>query len=303
MNPSYNSGGIYSSGVTPPVTPSAPISTPPSSMQIGGSSRKPRKGIVIGAILIVVALVLGILAVVLMPKGGGGNSGNAGNNVAFNRLINYVVSGDELTSKVTDEYDYGYDYYFLEILDSDDDNAKVEVYDTTGKLLRDFVNSYDKENENLDMAVKSTQSLFDFIDVVYRKEENNGENILSSWIANGQDIAKQEAMNYYNLSTDNDNAYINEFLEYYEIWVDAVLEKIDFYNGLGCIADNQLDYECMVSKNTAETQNRMNEISRKVSEAYDEMLYYFDLARNFVAGVFSINNILNNNGMMGGDDE
>ena len=302
MNPSYNSGGIYSSGVTPPVTPSAPISTPPSSMQIGGSSRKPRKGIVIGAILIVVALVLGILAVVMMPKGGG-NSGNAGNNVAFNRLINYVVSGDELTSKVTDEYDYGYDYYFLDILDSDDDNAKVEVYDTTGKLLRDFVNSYDKENENLDMMVKSTQSLFDFIDVVYRKEENNGENILSSWIVNGQDIAKQEAMNYYNLSPDNDNVYINEFLEYYEIWVDAVLEKIDFYNGLGCIADNQLDYECMVSKNTAETQNRMNEISRKVTEAYDEMLYYFDLARNFVAGVFSINNTLNNNGMMGVDDE
>ena len=94
MNPSYNSGGIgnagvsgagnvgggiYSSGVTPPVnsgrpgTSGMPISSPPV-MKIGGSSRGPRKGIIIGVILIVVALVLGILAVVLMPKGGSSNN-------------------------------------------------------------------------------------------------------------------------------------------------------------------------------------------------------------------------------------
>lgn len=324
MNPSYNSGGlgnagisgagsvgggsvgggIYSSGVTPPANPGAtgisgtsgaPIVSPPV-MKIGNSSRKPRKGMIIGAVLLILALVLGILAVVMMPKGGGQKT--TANNTTFNKLINYVVSGEESTAAFVGEFNYSDDYYFLGIVNEGDNTATTELYNTTKKLLDDFVEKYNKDDKNLDMVVIPVKNLFDFMEVIYYKKMINISNLLADWSTGGNDVAKQNAMGYYGFATDTNNAYINGFLIGYETWVDAVLEEIKFYSDISCISVNKLDYDCAVSKDAAGTAEKLE----KMNSSYDEIYDYFHLGEKFVAGIFSINDVLNGNSMTGGDN-
>ncbi|MBR3323955.1 hypothetical protein IKG24_00220 [Candidatus Saccharibacteria bacterium] len=318
MNPSYNSGGPNVPGVKPGTIASGPdngtsggvapvqpqpnryipprqTSFTPPVMQIGDSPKRSKKGIIIGAILIVVALVLGILAVVMMPKGG---NGDVSGDLTFNKLINYIANGEESTTPFTSSYSYDENYYFLEVLDSEDEVAITKAYDTVKRLLNDFFEKYDKKDETLNAVVKATKDLFDFIDIMFRKGENDIGNIISDAVISGRDVAKQKAVAYYDFPDDSSNAYFVDFSQIYDALVESLLDEVDLYKESGCIIDNDLDYDCMISKDLA----GLEEVSEKVSDLYVETIEYFDLAENFVMGVFRINDMLNGNNMIGSDD-
>lgn len=277
MNPSTNSGGSSIPGARPgmiasgpsgnvpgPITsgpsPEMPVSMPSAPRGRSGSGG-PKKGIIIGGILIVVGLVLGVVAVILMPKGGGGGGNNR--EVSFNELINYVTSGEDVDTEIDSEYSATNNYYFLDGWDTEEEKAKI--YAGTKYLMDGFINTYKNgENERLNNLVKNTKDLFDFLYVVELKDEVINSSIFDEdeTSESNYNNLKNRLMGYYDFSNLEDNMYVDGFLGAYNDWVNSIAirdgENADF--GLYRYVDK-----------------------------------YYNMERNFVANVYTINAMLSGN--------
>lgn len=318
MNPSYNSGGLNTPGVKPGVIASGPDdgsvssgagpvsprpnkyipprqqpSMPPA-MQLGGSSRKSKKGIVIGAILIVVALVLGVLAVVMMPKGGG-NSGNAGGNSDFYKYANYLLYGNSDANVDLGEYDDNADYAVVVAFGDED----AGYFDTLRSLWSGFYEKIMKD-ENISETsvlkgdVSFQNELMDFVEKYMKVEEWNEEYILKLFIENGFENAQVLIeKNYENLK---DTAY-ERGANYAEDLINngkVTLDLYSIYDNYGCIKDGSIDDGC-IEKNTQNLDGAVTSYFESIIEPDTTILEY--TINKLAENCFAISIAL------GGDDE
>ncbi|MBQ3440989.1 hypothetical protein IJG27_01605 [Candidatus Saccharibacteria bacterium] len=256
---------------------SGPITTQPiDKVTPSGGQRQSRRGLLIaGMALIGLALIAGVVALIMMTRGNKNETPNANaiNMPSFNSLINYVSSGVESDTKINKEYDAS-DKYYLSAVTGDE---KKEAYERTGDLMKKFVADYEanygEEQENINqeriaVLIKSTNELFDFINVINFREKISGHEISVMNEKDGAAVAKTQAMAYYDFSKIKENSYVTDFMDSYETWVDALLNN-----------------------------------SSIVNAAYSYVMRYYDMTDDFVASVYAINDLLNDDSMTGGEDE
>ena len=85
------------------------------------------------------------------------------------------------------------------------------------------------------------------------------------------------------------------------VWASALLEEIDLYKQNGCISNDNLNDYCMIQKNSEELNVKVKEISANIADSYDYVTSYYNMARNFVANLYSVN-ILLGGGSIGGNE-
>lgn len=289
MNPSYNAGGIIASGPDPADVPSAPVSPAPvSPMGLGGNSRRPKRGLLIGGLIVIVVLVVVLVVFLVMGGGKGGNGTNS--NVSFNDLINYITSGKESKSDINDEYSITGNYYFVDGWSTDEE--KTTIYNKTKQLMDGFSAGYkDGDNEILNNLVRSTKDLFDFVYAMNSKEKIYSTEATVTIVKEGDEKGKQKLINHFAFSGLDNNSYVKTFLEIYNDYLNALASKIKVYRDNGCIVNNYFDDECLKGK-TSETFEDVNKY-------YLDAVRYYNLAENFVGNVYNINNLMHGKTLMG----
>ena len=291
MNPSYSNGGIIASGPDPADVPSTPVSAPtPQPMGLGASSRKPKRGLIIGALSAIVILIVVLVVVLLMGGGKKNGGGSARTDVSFNDLINYITSGKESKSDINDEYSMTGSYYFETGWSTEEE--KTTIYNKTKELMDGFTASYkDGDNQTLNNLVKTTKDLFDFIYAMNSKEKIYGIEATMTIVKEGAEKGKQKLVNHFDFSGLDDNSYAKSFKELYNDYMDALVNKVKVYKDNGCISGNYIDDECIKGKTT--------ETFEDVNKYYLDTARYYSLAENFVENVYNINNLMHGKTLMG----
>ncbi len=292
MNPSYDSGGannasgipgvrpgVISSGPGPnagagssmgPSMSSGPSMTPMPSLKVSkNDGAKPKKGLVIaGLIAIVFLIVAGVVAVVMMNNGGKKTQTNDSVKMSsFNRLINYITSGNDSEAAVTAKYKASADYYLKEIGAAEDDAKKIEVYNKASDLMAKFASDYrtkyngasGEKNERLLTLVNSTDEMAGFMAIMTPMAKLTGYEIKTMAATYGTESARRSAIAYYDFSGLSNNSYATQFMEAYEEWVTALLSNSDATSGL-----------------------------------YKNAESYYDMTDNFIISVYNINSLMEN---------
>lgn len=318
MNPSYNSGGPNVPGVKPGTIASGPdngtsggvvsggvapvqpqpnryipprqTSFTPPVIQIGDSPKRLKKGIIIGAILIVVALVLGILAVVMMPKGGN----DSGENADFYKYANYLLYGNQNTNADLGEYDEKADYAATEAFDSNN----VDYFAVAQELWSVF---YQKVADNEEIAETSAlrgsvnwqNELMDFMNKYINTKKLEEEDIMELYLKNGY----EEVMNLINERyTDlNTVVYIAglDYVKSLTSWSKATVDLYASYDSNGCLVDGDVDDAC-AEENADKMQDVYDRYVIATNDLYINDIDIYEVLQMLELNCFNIEEHLEN---------
>ena len=256
MNPSYSSGPSNSGG-QPGIVASGPDSSLPQGAEGAGNGRSggfdfsgfinniPKKWLAIGAGALVVIL---IIVVVAMGMGGKkSDSGNSGGSSpkptpAFNKLINYVVSGEESESDLNGEYSALTSYYLVKQSKTKDE--KTAVYNRTKELLENFTKNYkESDDASMNTVTKSIKEIFDLMYMLGTKDRIYDKDIQEKIKSEGKESAKKWVQSYYDTSSLGDNSYAEDFSTTYLTWAKAVFNNSADVNKLYYYLDGYYSME------------------------------------------------------------
>lgn len=263
MNPSYTNGGIYSSGSEQPVIPSVPKPAPSMTLQSGGvSSRSKKGGLVIGLILVVLAIVLGVAAV--MMQNGGKNSSSSDARQALSDVTNYMYFGTVDTSaegaKTISSFNPETDVAeFVRISTDGDYAAQQEFFGKAleyANALNDSIGDNSAKQEATDLR-NATVALKEFSGIVYSGA------LFSTYLSDGKaglekykteiEATGLEDSDDYKTIVILGKSMITEAEKYYQKYADS-----------GCIKDGALDSECVdaLVENDSEIVKMQSELTR-----------------------------------------
>ena len=314
MDPSYdNSFGSFGSGgagngtISSGGMSSGGVSSGGDVVSASGPEKKSKKWAVILLLFLVVALVGGGVAFLLL---GSGKTSSKDFRKDFNRFANYVISGQESDADLTVDYDPSYNYFFL--ANQGTQEEQIVLYEKTGELLNNFVDSYNKssddekkefDSEKMDQEIKNEVDLFDFMKTINTKEVLRDSDIMDMYMKNGYDNTLNEVMSYYSFNGDQSNSYMRNFSEIFKSWAKARLDMSRIYKENGCVMSGGLNYACQFQEdnNFLEELNRYTEI---VQLERRKLVYYYGLSPNFIENIFTINLLLKstNGGMLTGEN-
>ena len=328
MNPSYENGGQNIPGVKPGIIASGPDpeEMPPKSIATPaglsiGQSRQPtggrpmnmpvttpvggdtilkndgagsnKKSLIIGGVIAgAIILVLVVVFAVVMGNNGGGSNSNSGvlDSVSFNRLINYVTTGEESEAEITSVYDDSESYYFSSDFESEE--IKESVYDKTKDLLDKFAGNYQNgEIQSLNGLVKTVKNMYDFMYIVDLKAPISEPDATKKIIENGETSATEELLAYYDFSNLSDNSYADSFYGAYANWVNALVDEVRFFRNYNCVSDSYMVLSCVANKGE-KIVAEWNEVKKKVKDSYEAWGAYLGNADDFVANIYAINDLL-----------
>lgn len=294
-------------GVGTPVISSGPADGP---VFVGGGStatQGPKKWVIAVVAVVVLAVVAGIVALIILKKSGSSTVDDVKNS--FYKFANYVLSGEDSSAAITEEYDATDRYYFLANQNTSENQSRL--YADTGKLLKDFKGKYDKlpagafgdKSQGIEQNVNDVASLFDFMELVYTKKRLFKPDIRDMYLENGYDGAYNEALAYYGGLNDSENSYVAGFSELFKMWVKDQLDILEDYNKNGCIVDKTVNLQCVYDK----VQNAEGEKVESEFDRQGELNRYYNLDANFIVDIFIINALMNNESLeglvTGGGDE
>jgi len=258
-----------------------------------GSPKKGRKGLVF--LILVFVLVLG---------GGGylyfSSSFRYSGDIreSFNKYANFLLYGKESTEDMNAEYSFTEDYYVIQQINDRDHFAD---FISKSNSLRDAVNKHIEtleSNKNNDIIVqwniliKKSQ----FVEVYYAKDFLGYSSIESYYVENGAEKTKEFVVNYY---TNNykENDYLNSLIDYNTQRGNAVVERLEIFNSLGCISKVE-DLACFEQRANDEQKASADALYATFRENNVEYLKYESFYDDFIASIFVLNDILN-----GGENE
>ncbi len=221
MNPSYNNSF---GGVQQPIMSSGGDVVLPNT---GGE--KKRWPIVVVICLVIVAIVLAIVFV-LLPKIGGGKSGNL---TMAQKYLNYVVNGDENNSDVGDGYSDKRMYYFNVAVDSE----KTEDFDNFYNKANTLLDEIDKKNigDDKKASISIQKDLLTMIKVWRELEEYNSDIVVMDLYLSGgrESIDKLIVTKVDSISFENDD-HIKDYVDYMKMRINSVISLVDYYHAVGC---------------------------------------------------------------------
>lgn len=208
----------------------------------GGASRKPKKGIIIGGILIVVALVLGIAAVMLMPRGGGGT---ANLSESLNDVTNFMFFGQDnsdqnQSNKISEFNPETNTAEFINVASGNGLGNQQEYFDTALTKIDNLLKAVGSGNSQYQTVVSLKEST---LALKYLSNMGYSGGLLSIYLKEGAEgLAKY--------ADEIDNLEIKDLSDYTSV-IDAANKMIDSatvyyqkYTAGNCIKDGVLNDEC-----------------------------------------------------------
>lgn len=326
-NQSATGSSVFSKHKFDKVDPNGDIILPTS-----GPVKKERKPINKG-VLIKIAVIAGgilgvlviVLAVVLMPKGGGNKQGggtiasNLDYQQAFNRYANYVLFGVDSDSQIPETEFNDYEIYQLEYSikrteitpaeEAEYTAATVPItanspkyqlidkntfFDTAMEYYADFLSKTgDIDNELYPSAqtlIPTQTNGINFLNVYSRLKQPAVKDILAKVVDEGIDATNEYIdAAYFELSESSESG--RRYADIMKKYLKALANEYDYLNNNQCIKNNSVDRTC------ASKLSNIPEIAE--DSTYETMSIVtnvlYDMAiSNVLRGCFYITNQFNN---------
>lgn len=260
MNPSYNAGGIYSSGADAPEI-SAPAPSAP--MSLGGSGRSgggAKKWILIAGGVLIVVLIVVLVVFAVMPRGGGG-SVSVGK--ALSDVTNYMMLGTTEPAQDAGIANFNPNTNDPEFVYATADvtyGAQQEFFNKSLEYIDILKNALGNGNSaNNDVAILKD-------DVVMLKELAGlaySGSLLTMYLDGGAAELGNYAKQIDTLSLNNSDNYNDLLL----MMKSATTESAKFYQkytDAGCIQNQTLNDECVdnLFENNSEIVNMQNDLTK-----------------------------------------
>lgn len=276
-------GGVIASGPTEPILPTGPSRVPTGGRPGGvnftnsadfsindGSKKSKKKWVIAGIAGAVVVLVAVVVAVMLV----GGNSGG-NNNVAVGPEKDLFYAYANQLLGVTDGVNENsvYDKYEDYMVQLEYDDEDVEYFNSLNEAWQKFYESATEEEKYSEVSklmgdVGYQNELMDFIIKYMNASDYYEDDIFEMYLNSGLDqTINMVQENYSELATtifepgaDYAATKINEAI--------MMLEIFQQYDSVGCIANRNVDVEC-VTRN----QDQLNlENLEKIGDVDDELI-------------------------------
>lgn len=246
MNGGVNNAGMMGSSMTNWSTAgNADRNAPIVSVDANGvnlpnatDAKSPKKGLIIGAIVIVLlALVGALVGFIFTGKGGGGQTVAAKPlKEAFNSYVNYIWYG-----KDSDE---DFDSYRLSETMPYSLTVKKEEIEINSYILiaNEKYKSFEAAYYQNDFGTESTDDLADFFQDYIVFPKPNTKKILEEYLKSGYDATVSYIDNTYSIEKNSPNftnyaSAVNEEMK-------TILAVGAQANSFGCIRDAQINYTC-----------------------------------------------------------
>lgn len=263
----------------------------------GAEKKKPKLStIIIVALAVLFAVVILVLAITRTIGGGGG--GNIKNTrEAFNRYANYYLYGEDKTDDVMAEYSKSSESFFEEYIYGEDTAPDYM------KNIQDFFGSfYDLYNNDMNnLGEMDENNSKEYVDEYFQElklvtEYYSGKNltisdVLGFYLSGDRQGAAKSIEDYY--TTYKEIGRIHD-VDFYDLVTKVALDELTLvgeYKSAGCIADETIDYECVVNNNIREkNSNLVNTINES---RWNTQRFLYTLESDLYGGVFYMNTMLN----------
>ena len=215
------------------------------------SSGKPRKGLVIALVVLVVLLVgAGVGFAAWRGMRGGEGSGESGGNVAlseveekFNIYANYMISGEAKTDPVEGEYDEDSEYAFEKAINTLDTGflGEAEGY------WKEFLEFYDDQEEELLYGVILQNDVMSFFTQLYGGANLSDEELMRVSVESNGQSSRDVLQEKISSLSAFDSGFASNYLA---VLMENGIARLEYYDACvraGCIRDYTLDDLCVVS--------------------------------------------------------
>lgn len=214
------------------------------------TKKKSRLPLILLATFAVIAVIGGVVFVAVSGSGKDGGEEPAVSVEAareqFNRFANYILYG-EPSSVLTGSYTRGKSYE----LDVQAENAEYdsEFWNTALNLLNNTVNIYeslgDAANSSLLSFLKSYQQDFLFLNQYVSLKDLTVDALFETYIERGAEGTKNYISDYYYELGELESGYSESFAAKLILRDSLFINGVKYYDTAGCLADGQLNDECM----------------------------------------------------------
>ena len=237
---------------------------------------------VIGLVLIAGAVVAGL---VLQRSRSGSGSGSSNSSITsssntmknINRYMNYILYGTDADTKVQNDPENGAPIFIEKAL-GNVDNVDINAAKLMTEKWKTFISEYNESKpEAIKNFIDNNQPTMDFFDAYVADRPLTEEEIVNSYFKGDTDreYVEKKYSRYRKISTLADE-YVNNQIEY----VLATFEKIKIYQFYGCVIEQKLNSDCLVSKNLSDEEqeaiSKSIEFLYKAKEVYNTIVGQID---------------------------
>lgn len=272
MEPSYNSGQRYT-GMRPGGTFSSPNIPSPAPMPLAQASKKPRKGLIIGLILAVVALIVTVVVVLTQLNRGGGQA--SAEDSDFYRYANYLINGTESTNTNIGERDDGLrSFAVVEAFYAKDTAYFDKLNKLWKKVYEPIVSDEESSSENGPVIVTAEiqNSAIEFLTRYLQMRHWPSDDILQLYTENGYNGAIQIAEEDFSSLKDTTYDVGIKAYEGYANYLKSALRIIASYDDLGCITEGIIDNDCVAANMGALSDSEFATYDGGIRDAEDYAL-------------------------------
>lgn len=244
--------------------------------------------VIVSSVLIALMIVV-IIALIIINN----QSKNESLYNKFNKLINFVVSGEESTAPYSQPYDNNATYYFNE--QQKNITNREPLYAKTDALMTNFLNSYNSSPskssftsnpEEFEKIMEDEQKILQFASSVRLKSIPNIYDIIKLIQNDGEKAAKESLINYFNAPNLNNNHYYTDFIELYKNYITQELNTAKSLTDKNCISGTTINTLCL--------QNLRNDNSITYNAIVSDMNNCYSPSQYFTENLLSTTKLLNN---------
>ena len=273
---------------------STPISQP----------RQSKKGIIIGAAIGCAALICIILLVVSFISGKNpivANIDLGSIKTKYNKLANYIISGEEKDNKIDTTFGAKENYYFYDIRKSEEEFKNITT--KTKALEEDLLDAAKSIKNNQKYASiytsisKQADTLYS-LEAFYSKKPLSYDDIMADYLSNGKEATLSKIDNYYGI---NQFGALKTYNEATKNLANEIIEIAELAKKYKCVNNNQINTACTYGKASKEDRKSLDDHFSSASDYTQERNAFYSLEQEYVSSVIDLGNILNKNGEQAND--
>ncbi|MDO5451878.1 MAG: hypothetical protein Q4F56_02205 [Candidatus Saccharibacteria bacterium] len=257
-------------------------------------------------------VVLIVLAVLLVVAGGGFllwrslSSGNGGQlfgmdsiRSSFNEYANYLLNGEKSTIDIGEIGDFEESYFGRAIMNEE---TQIDYYVNLKDYYENFLNNVNERNDEnkYDGGFLDSYGIrLNFVVTYYTEDSLTFDSILGAYSKGGEAAAKdliEERAKVYDSFGQIYDFYYQDLLK---DWANGILASIAYYDGLGCLGADEVNYDCVME--------RGNDEAEEILETTSDSDYYVNNVlelseRSLYEQLFEIKTLVYAGGVTGGEE-
>ena len=232
-------------------TGNTPVGNGTGDIVLAPQKKSSRKGLIIAAI-VGLLVVVGVVAGVLLMRGGGIGGTNMSAKEAFNRYANYLLYGEESDADLAindDIEDNENDSSELRSVLVSDDNSFVSEYaNRLNALWNDFIMVSDdfviEEGYTISVYGEKVNFMIDYLD----NRANVAESLVFDYaINNSEQDAKQLIGDYFEIFSGYTFSEAETYVENGKMYYDGLIENVVKMKTSGCYVGDNGSFTCPVA--------------------------------------------------------